>query len=96
MNLGNAMTNHFAKLADADELRIYSVEIQPLLQSLLSTLADIDFAYESDLEVVHSSTTDELLKQKVLGKLRQRHSERREPYLKQLAALEYRIRKLAA
>jgi len=96
MNLGNAMTNHFAKLADADESRIYSVEIQPLLQSLLSTLADIDFAYESDLEVVHSSTTDELLKQKVLGKLRQRHSERREPYLKQLAALEYRIRKLAA
>jgi hypothetical protein len=67
-----------------------------LLQALLSTLADIDFAFENDLEVVENSTTDEVLKRKVLGKLHEQHRERREPYLRQLATLENRIKKLAA
>ena len=95
-DLGNAMTKKYEKLNDADQARVYSPEIQPLLQSLLSTLADIDFAFESDLDVVQSSTTDEILKRKVVGKLREQHRERREPYVRQLAALEDRIRKLAA
>jgi hypothetical protein len=90
------MTLKFERLTDADKLRIYSPELQPLLQSLLSTLADIDFAYESDLDVVRCSTTDEVLKGTVLGKLQQQHRERREPYLRQLVALENRIKKVAA
>jgi len=90
------MTKKYEKLNDADQARVYSPEIQPLLQSLLSTLAHIDFAFESDLDVVQSSTTDEILKRKVVGKLHEQHRERREPYVRQLAALEDRIRKLAA
>jgi hypothetical protein len=90
------MTIKFERSTDAEEPRVYSPDIQSLLQFLLSTLADIDFAYESDLDVVQNSTTDEVLKRKVLGKLQQQHRERREPYLRQLSVLEERIRKVAA
>ena len=90
------MTIKFDSLKGADRPRVYSADMQPLIQSLLSTLADIDFAYESDIDVVQNSTTDEVLKRKVLGKLHGQHCERREPYLRQLASLEDRIRKLAA
>jgi hypothetical protein len=71
--------------------RIYSSELTPLLQLLLSTLANIDFAFERDLEVVRSSTTDEVLKWKVVNRLHQQHRDKREPYLRQIAALEARI-----
>jgi hypothetical protein len=90
------MAIKFDSLKNTDRPRLYSPDLQPLIQSLLSTLADIDFAYESDIDVVQNSTTDEVLKRKVLGKLHEQHCERREPYLRQLAALEDRIRKLAA
>jgi hypothetical protein len=76
--------------------RTYSPTLQPLLQSLLVTLADIDFAYESDLEMVKNSATDEALKRSVIDKLQQKHQERRAPYVRQLAALQERIRAIAA
>jgi hypothetical protein len=76
--------------------RTYSPTLQPLLQSLLLTLADIDFAYESNLETVRNSISDEVLKREVIGKLQQQHQERRTPYVRQLAALQERIRALAA
>ena len=76
--------------------RLYTPDIQPLLQSLLATLADIDFAYESDLETVRNSATDEALKRGVIIKLQQQHQERRIPYVRQLAALQERIRAIAA
>jgi hypothetical protein len=67
-----------------------------LLQSLLATLADIDFAYESDLEVVQNSTTDEVLKRTVIKKLQECHRERRAPYVQQLATLQERMVAMAA
>ncbi len=76
--------------------RMYSPELQPLLQSLLATLADIDFAHESDIQTVRTSSAEEWLKQATIRKLQQRHRERREPYVLQLKALEARIRALAA
>ena len=82
------MTIKFDSFISADGPRLYSANLQPLIQSLLSTLADIDFAYESDIDVVQNSTTDEVLKRKVLGKLHDQHCERRKPYLRQLSALE--------
>ncbi|MBQ0820372.1 hypothetical protein KBI52_09130 [Microvirga sp. HBU67558] len=76
--------------------RMYSRELQPLLQSLLATLADIDFAHEGDIETVRTSSAEDWLKQATIRKLQQHHRERREPYVRRLKALQVRIRALAA
>ena len=74
--------------------RIYSPDLQPLLQSLLGTLADIDFEYERECDQINSRTMDMNLKIRLLEKLKQRHRQRREPYLQQLAILQERIRRM--
>ena len=71
--------------------RMYSPELQPLLQSLLATLADIDFQYERERDTISTRTTNMNLKLRVLEKLREHHRERREPYIQQLAILQERI-----
>lgn len=76
--------------------RMYSPELQSFLQSLLATLADIDFAHESDIATVRTSSAEEWLKQATIRTLQQRHRERREPYVRRLKALQVRIRALAA
>jgi hypothetical protein len=70
---------------------MYSPHLQPLLQSLLGTLADIDFEYERERDNVNGRTLDTNLKIRLLEKLKQHHRERREPYLEQLAILHERI-----
>jgi hypothetical protein len=72
--------------------RMYSPELQPLLQSLLGTLADIDFEYERECDQINSRTMDMNLKIRLLEKLKQHHRQRREPYLQQLAILQEHIR----
>ncbi len=72
--------------------RLYSPDLQPLLQSLLATLADIDFGYERERDTISTRTTDANLKIRLLEKLREHHRERREPYIQQLAILQERIR----
>ena len=76
--------------------RMYFPELQPLLQSLLASLADIDFAHESDIETVRPRAAEDWLKQATIRKLQQLHRERREPYVRRLEALQERIRALAA
>jgi hypothetical protein len=76
--------------------RMYSLDLQPLLQSLLATLAEIDSAHQSDIETVRASSAEDWLKQATIRKLQQRHRERREPYVRQLEAVQARIRALAA
>jgi hypothetical protein len=71
------MPPHAARPPSMGEVRMYSPGVGPLLQSLLATLADIDFAFESDLEVVENSATDETLKRKIIERLREQHRERR-------------------
>jgi hypothetical protein len=71
--------------------RMYSPDLQPLLQSLLGTLADIDFEYECERDKISSRTMDINLKIRMLEKLKQHHCGRREPYLQQLAILHERI-----
>jgi hypothetical protein len=61
------------------------------MQSLLSALADIDFAYEHERERISRSTTDAGLRTRLLESLRERHCERREPYTQQLTILQNRI-----
>ncbi|QRM34378.1 hypothetical protein [Microvirga sp. VF16] len=76
--------------------RVYPPDLQPLLQSILAALADIDFVHESEVAIVRDSDADEWLKQTVIRRLEERHRERRAPYVRQLAAVEERIRALAA
>ena len=57
--------------------RLYQPELQPLLQFLLTVLADIDFEHECDMEIVRNSTADEWLKQMTSRNLHHHHQERR-------------------
>jgi hypothetical protein len=50
-------------------------------------LADLDHAYEADLEIVASSGVPDAIKQEVIRTLQQRHQVSRAPYVRQLAAL---------
>ena len=71
--------------------KIYSPTFQPLLQSLLATLADIDFDYEQERERLSSNSSNSNIKIRALEKLKARHRERREPYIQQLAILQQRM-----
>ncbi len=71
--------------------RMYSPDLQPLLQSLLGTLADIDFEYERERDNISARALDTKLKTRLLEKLKQHHRQRRDPYLQQLAILHKRI-----
>ena len=71
---------------------VYPADIQPLMQTLLATLADIDFGHECELEKVKNSAADTSLKAKMITRLEQRHRERRQPYVEELLALKARMR----
>ncbi len=74
-----------------DKPRLYSPATQPLLQSLLSTLADIDFEYEQAKENISKNSPDLNLRIRVLEKLKSQHHERRMPYIRELAVLQERM-----
>ncbi|WP_047190608.1 hypothetical protein [Microvirga vignae] len=76
--------------------RLYPSELLPSLQSLLVTLADIDFEHESDVETLRRSSADEPLKQTVIKRLREQHQKRRPPYVEQLERLQKRMQALVA
>jgi len=76
--------------------RMYSPTLQPLLQSLLATLADMDFDYEQEREKVSSTSPDTNIKIRALERLKTRHNERRRPYIQQLAVLQQRMVELRA
>jgi hypothetical protein len=76
--------------------RVYPPDLQPLLQSILAALADIDLVHASEVAIVRDSGADEWLKHSMIRRLEERHQERRAPYLRQLEAVEERIRALAA
>jgi hypothetical protein len=78
--------------AEAASPRMYSPALQPLLQSLLATLANIDFEYERERDRLNGSARDADLKMRLLKKLERQHHERREPYIRQLATLQERLR----
>lgn len=76
--------------------RIHPAELQFLLQSSLAARADVDFMHQCDIEAVRNSPSEEALKQATIRKLQLRHEEQREPFVRQLEALQDRIRALAA
>lgn len=76
--------------------RTYSPDLAPLLQSLLATLADIDFAFESDLELVENSAMNGALKRKTIERLQEQHRARRTPYVRQIDVLQQSVQQLLA
>ena len=72
---------------DRTSSRYYSPALLPLIQSLLATLANMEFEFEQECEKVRG-TTDIQLKARVLERLRAQHQSRREPYLRELARLQ--------
>ena len=72
--------------------RMYAPEIQPAMQALLATLAQIDFEYERDSEKLTRSSVPAVVKDQVKAKLADRHRTRREPYVRQLTRLQDRVR----
>ena len=84
--------NRCASAQAADAARVsYSPDVLRQMQSLLAALADIDCAYESDLDTIRTSDTPELIKQEVMRTLQQRHQERRAPYVRQLEILQRQV-----
>jgi hypothetical protein len=64
------------------------------MQSVLSTLADIDFAHRQAVEKVSSTGLDDVFKSRLVAKLDQLHRERRHPYAKEVVRLQKRMRSL--
>lgn len=85
------MTHVEQQSSEAAQPTMYQPDILPLMQSLLATLADIDFQFEKDLEVIRASAIDEALRHTAIMNLRQQHYERRAAYLGDIAALEKRM-----
>ena len=71
--------------------RVYPPNLQSLLQSLLKTLADIDFEFEQECERVHAAVQQIDLREYLLEKLREKHGERRRPYVEHLSVLQRQI-----
>lgn len=74
----------------------YSPSILPLMQSLLRTLADIDFEFEGDRETILKSAVEEPLKQNAIARLEQCHQERRAPYLREITMLQKHVEVMLA
>ena len=72
---------------EGTERRCYSPDVQLLIQSLLATLADLDFAHERERDRVSSSTKDPSLQAQALRKLELEHQDRREPYIRDLTLI---------
>ena len=84
--------SHHQWIEESTSRRVYTPELQPLLQSLLSTLADLDFAYEQERErLIANDTQNPAARRRALERLNERHHERREPYIRQLEAIQVRI-----
>lgn len=63
-----------------------------LLHSLVTTLANLDFAYGEERQTIGRSIADATIRSLVLERLKRRHWEKRDPYVRQLAVLRGRIR----
>jgi septal ring factor EnvC (AmiA/AmiB activator) len=85
-------TRHLGPSGPAAPLpRMYSPDLKPHLQLLLSILADIDSEFEKERARISDSTKDLDQRIRLLEGLRQQHRSRRGSYLKQLALLQERI-----
>lgn len=70
---------------------VYPDDIRPRLQTILATLADMEFALGRKLDSIRCSGADEVKKREVIALLRTRHEECRAPYVRELADMQKRI-----
>jgi hypothetical protein len=70
---------------------VYPDDIRPRLQTILATLADMEFALERKLDSIRRSGDDEVKKRKFIALLRKRHEECRASYAQELADMQKRI-----
>jgi hypothetical protein len=91
-----ASKNKPRKHMPAHTARLYPSELLPSLQSLLATLAEMDFEHESDIGTIGDSSADEWLKQTAIRTLQERHRKRRAPFVRQLTMLQERLQAIAA
>ena len=84
------MARHTKALRSRACIHLHS---NPFMQSLLATLANIDFEYEHEIRRVGRSSTEAGVKNYLMERLRERHHERRSPYVRELAALERSVRR---
>jgi hypothetical protein len=59
-----------------------------MMQDVLRRLADIDFEHDMALDRLEQTTQDPNLKGQLAERLKARHRERREPYVRMLADLQ--------
>ena len=76
----NARAHGHAAPADAAERPPYPPDVQGLMQTLLSMLADLDSEYELEMRKLQRGSAREEIKQRVRRKLAEQHRARREPY----------------
>jgi hypothetical protein len=83
------MSNPFATSSRAWRSPLmYSSELQPRMQDVLRTLADIDFEHDVALDRLDETTQDPTLKARLIERLKAHHRERREPYVRMLDDLQ--------
>ena len=63
-------------------------ELQPLVQSLLSVLKQIDDEYERERDRLMRTLPEASVKDRALAMLKTRHLDRRKNYVRELAALQ--------
>ena len=68
--------------------RTYPPDILPLMQSLLATLADIDFEHDGELESFKNSSLEPEAQRLIREALHAKHQQRREPYVRSLKQLQ--------
>ncbi len=73
---------------------VLPADLEPAMQSVLATLADIDFAHRQEVEKVSSTRLDDVFKSRLIAKLDQLHRERRQPYAQVAVRLQKRMRSL--
>jgi hypothetical protein len=77
---------------ERDQPPVIPAEFQPLMQSLLAALADIDSVHEHEIKKVNSTCVDDTFKAKLITKLDELHREKRQTYANELLTLEERTR----
>jgi len=75
--------------------RWYPADLLPQLQSALATLADIDVRYHSDHEQLQAWAGPEAIKARFAAQLAERYQREREPYARNLTALQQLMGRLA-
>ncbi len=63
-------------------------DTRTLLQDTVRTLSNLDFEHRHEMHKLEISSTDPILKKQIADSLRQRHRERREPYVRLIAELQ--------